>query len=263
MKLRHKIALSIACLAVAGAVTSCSETDYMTFDQDYNGIYFKTDSVHYSFGIMPIETLSHTQDIPVQIMGAPAPYDRTFSIEILDNKEHVMPVEGVQYKIHAENIVVKADSIIGALPIELLRPGMEGDDENGYTRYELRIRLVADNNFTPTLSESNQNVVLTFDNAVEKPDWVGAVWAQNCGDWHPLKLIKLLEYFHTNLAEQAPTIYEKMVSEIGENWERVQYGWPTDYNYTIRKYILTPEYEYFQQHPEHGITDFPNPNVYN
>ena len=180
---------------------------------------------------------------------------------MLPAKEHTLPVAGEQYRINADGLVIKADSITGYIPVELLRDGLEGSDEAGYTRYELRIRLVANDNFMPTLTDADQRVVLTFDNAIEKPSWYNeAVWISKCGEWHPLKLIKLMEYFHTTLKEGVPATYDKMVSDIGENWEKVQYGWPTDYNYTVRKYILTPTYEYFLAHPEHGITDFPNPN---
>lgn len=264
MKRKNIYAYVAAGLVAATGLSACQETDYMTFDNNYNGIYFTTDSIHYSFGILPLDRTEYTRDIPVKLMGAPADHDRNFSIEILAAKDNAMPMEGVQYRIEAKNVLIKADSISGNIPVTLLRNGLEGDDENGYTRYELRIRLVSDKNFTPTLSEKDQNVVLTFDNAVEKPDWVrDDLWRTRCGEWHPIKLIKLLEFFHTNMAEQVPSIYEKMVEDVGENWERTQYGWPTDYNYSIRKYILAPEYEYFKQHPEHGITDFPDPFAVN
>ena len=259
-RLRH---LAI-CLALVGTMclTGCDDENYLKYDRGYSGVYFTNDSVHYSFGTLPFEKRSYVQKIPVEIMGATCGYDRHFAIEVLPSQEYVQPVDGVQYRINPDNLVIQADSITGYIPVELLRDGLEGDDATGYTRYELRIRLVANDQFTPTLSDAEQNVVVTFDNAVEKPSWYSeAVWIAKCGEWHPLKLIKLMEHFNTTLKENAPSTYEKMVNDIGENWEKVQYGWPTDYNYTVRKYILTPTYEYFLNHPEHGITDFPNPNA--
>ena len=252
--------LYVVVAAVVG-LASCNDENYLIYDKDFAGLYFTEDSIHYSFGTLPIEKRSYTQKIPIDIMGEPYGHDRAFAIEVLPAKEHTLPVAGEQYRINADSLVIKADSITGYIPVELLRDGLEGSDEAGYTRYELRIRLVANGNFTPTLTDADQRVVLTFDNAIEKPSWYSeAVWISRCGEWHPLKLIKLMEYFHTTLKESVPTTYDKMVSDIGENWEKVQYGWPTDYNYTVRKYILTPTYEYFLAHPEHGITDFPNPN---
>lgn len=245
----------VACLA------GCNDENYLIFDNSFSGLYFTEDSIHYSFGILPIEQRSHIQEIPVQIMGEPCDHDRLFTVEVLPSQEHRQPREGEQYRINPGHLVIPADSIAGYIPLELLRDGLEGDDESGYTRYELRLRLVANENFTPTLTDADQKVVVTFDNAIEKPSWYSeAVWQSRCGEWHPLKLIKLMEYFHTTLKESVPSTYNKMVDDIGENWEKVQYGWPTDYNYTVRKYILTPAYEYFLNHPELGITDFPNPN---
>ena len=50
-----------------------------------------------------------------------------------------------------------------------------------------------------------------------------------------------------------------MVEAYGENLEHIPYGWPSDFSYTVIKYIMNPMYEYFQAHPELGITDFPKP----
>lgn len=261
MRIKNIINSSIigACLALI--VTGCSQNDYLVFDEDYAGIYFTEDSLHYSFSTMPIETRSYLQKIPVKIMGKPFDRDRIFSVEVLTAKDNVNPSEGVQYILETDKLLIEADSINGNIPLLILRDGLAGDDQQGYTRYELRLRLIENKNFTPTLSEKEQNVVVTFDNSIERPSWYNEdVWLSKCGEWAPIKLIKIMEYFHTILKESAPTTYQKMVSDIGENWENVTYGWPTDYNYTVKKYILIPCYEYFKSHPEHGVTDFPDPN---
>lgn len=261
MKIKNIILTGIFIMAMSAIGAGCSQNDYLVFDEDYSGIYFTEDSIHYSFGTLPIERHSYTQPVPVQIMGAPASYDRIFTVETLPSVYNETPREGYQYEMEANTLIIPADSITGNIPLVLLRDGLAGDDETGYTRYELRLKLVENNNFAPTLSDKEQHVVITFDNSIEKPSWYSeAVWVSKCGEWAPIKLIKLMEYFHTILKEEAPVTYDKMVSDIGENWEDVTYGWPTDYNYTVKKYILIPEYEYFLNHPEHGITDFPNPN---
>ncbi|MCH5227369.1 MAG: DUF4843 domain-containing protein [Muribaculaceae bacterium] len=247
-------------LMLAVGTSSCQQNDYLVFDQDYSGIYFTEDSLHYSFSTLPIETRTYTQEIPVQIMGKPYDYDRTFSVEVQPSIYNETPQAGKQYLLDPTTIIIPKNEIEGYIPLVLLRDGLAGDEESGYTRYEIRLRLIPDNNFTPTLSEIEQNVVVTFDNSIEKPKWYNeGVWIQNCGEWAPIKLIKVMEHFHTTLKENAPSTYSKMVDDIGENWENVTYGWPNDYKYTVKKYILIPCYEYFQQHPEHGITDFPNP----
>ena len=261
MRIKNKIKINLLIGITVLFITGCSQNDYLVFDEDYSGIYFTEDSIHYSFSTMPIETRMYTQKIPVKIMGKPYDYDRIFSVEILPAKENTNPLKGLQYLLEEETLKIEADSITGNIPLIILRDGLEGDDETGYKRYEIRLKLVENNNFVPTLSETEQNVVVTFDNAIEKPSWYSEdVWLSKCGEWSPIKLIKIMEYFHTTLQENAPSTYQKMVGDIGENWENVTYGWPTDYNYTVKKYILIPCYEYFLTHPEHGINDFPNPN---
>lgn len=261
MRIKNIIKINLLMTIAVLFITGCSQNDYLVFDEDYSGIYFTEDSLHYSFSTLPIETRTYTQKIPVKIMGKPYSHERIFGVEILPAKNNINPIKGQQYLLEEETLKIEADSITGYIPLILLRDGLAGDDENGYTRYELRLKLVENNNFTPTLSESDQNVVVTFDNSIERPTWFSEeVWISKCGEWAPIKLIKIMEYFHTILKENAPSTYQKMVADIGENWEDVTYGWPTDYNYTVKKYILIPCYEYFISHPEHGITDFPNPN---
>lgn len=253
-------------IAIAGtlfiASTACNQDNYLSYDEGYHGIYFTEEEMHYSFGTLPIERRAYTLEVPVKIMGPVSDTDRLFKVEILPAQEFTDPVEGKQYEMPPETLLIEAGAIEGIIPLILLRDGLEGSDDTGYTKYELRLRLVANDNFVPTLGEKEQNIIVTFDNAVDKPDWYREdVWNSKCGLWAPIKLIKIMEFFNTTLKEQAPTTYEKMVADIGENWENVTYGWPTDYNYSVKKYILIPCYEFFLSHPEYGVTDFPDPNA--
>lgn len=259
-KIKRLILASLIVIGSGIIAFSCNDENYLIFDENYSGIYFTEDSIHYSFGILPLENRFYIQEIPVKIMGVPESRDRIFAVEILPSIENTNPREGIQYEMESSSLIIPADSIIGTIPLKLLRDGLAGSEEEGYTRYELRLRLIRNENFVPTLSDKENNIVITFDNSVEKPSWFDeSLWISKCGEWHPLKLIKLMEFFHTILKEKAPSTYQKMVADIGENWEKVEYGWPTDYNYTVKKYMLIPCYEYFRDHPEHGITDFPNP----
>lgn len=259
--------LYIAAVLIASSAilvnTGCSETDYLIYDEEYNGIYFMKDSMHYSFSITPIETRTHTHVVPLRIMGKPVASDRQFSVSVIPATGNVAAQEGVQYRLPS-TMTVLADSINAYLPIEILRDGLAGDDDSGYTKYELRLRLEESADFVPSLSPADREVVVTFDNAIERPEWYDykgdKTWnVTRFGEWHPVKLIKFVEYFHTNLKENAPSTYDKMVVAYGENLEHIPYGWPSDYSYTVIKYIMNPMYEYFQAHPELGITDFPKP----
>ena len=259
------IKITTCILALSALIThnSCKENDYLQFDEDYCGIYFLKDSMHYSFSITPIETRTHIHQIPLQILGKPESIDREFKVITIATTGNEKAVEGVHYNL-PEKLTVPADSIHAYLPLELLRDNLAGDDANGYTKYELRLQLIETDDFVPTLSEKDQKIVVTFDNSIERPEWLDAdgekTWSiTRFGTWHPIKLIKFVEYFHTNLKENAPSTYKKMVADYGENLEHIPYGWPSDYSYTVIKYIMTPMYDYFQEHPELGITDFPKP----
>lgn len=264
-KYTKHLPLAVVIFAASALITGsgCSETDYMTFDEEYSGIYFLKDSMHYSFSITPIETRTHTHIVPLQILGKPTSAEREFKVITVPATGNTAAQEGVQYTI-PEKLYVLADSINAYLPIEMLRDGLAGDDATGYTKYELRLQLVESSDFVPTLSSAEQTVVVTFDNSIEHPEWYDykgdKTWnVTRFGEWHPVKLIKFVEYFHTNLKENAPSTYKKMVADYGENLEHIPYGWPSDYSYTVIKYIMNPMYEYFQAHPELGITDFPKP----
>lgn len=224
---------------------ACSETDYMTYDASHSGLYFTKDTLTYSFGVTPVEQRTKEYHIPVRVMGTVAGADRAFSCEVI--ADSTTAVEGVQYRMGTP--VIPKDSINGYVPVILLRDGMEGDYQSGFVRYKLGVRLLAGNDFEPTLDSASQVRVLTFDNAVEQPEWYDAygqkVWNERIyGKWHPLKLIKMVEYFHAMEGIQ-PEIYYAMVKAFGENLEKVPYGDFHPYSYAMKKHVYKPMYDYF------------------
>lgn len=227
------------------AFTSCMDEDYLVYDAGYTGIYFTKDTLNYSFGVTPVETRTAEYRFLVRIMGQPVGQDRTFAYEVI--ADSTTATEGVQYVIGTP--VVPADSVNGYIPVTILRDGLEGNYTDGYVRYKLGVRLLADGDFDPTLSEKEHIRVLAFDNAVEQPEWYDAfgdkVWSvKTFGVWHPLKFIKMVEYFHT-LEDIQPATYEKMVSLYGENLEHVAYGDFYVYRTMMNKYVFYPMYVYF------------------
>ncbi len=271
MKLTEKMKIvtgGIAFCALLGAFVGCSQTDYLIYDDSFSGIYFTKDTIQYSFGVTPVETLQYTLKIPVQIMGVTSSESRVFAYEIIPDS--TTAEEGVQYL--AEEGYIYPDSITGYIPLVLLRNGLEGNYTDGYVHYTVGVKLVENNNFTPTLSSTEQIRVVTFDNAIEQPEWYdywgNKVWSvSELGVWHPLKLIKMVEYFH-ELEDILPETYYKMVELYGENLENIPYGSPTEYMTTFRKYIYYPMYTYFSDpdnrdyilslYPDFPF-DFPNP----
>lgn len=265
---------------------SCSETDYMTYDSDSNGIYFSHDTLEYSFSVLHVDSTVHTILVPVNIMGTLSPEPRTFAftiesqmpndsiqklIYVPDNKEYVWAQKGVQYTVPSE-VTIPANSIEGVIPVTVNRSELKGNYAEGYVRYRIILRLAANENFTPTLSEKDQVRVVQFDNAVEQPAWYDAygekVWYKpELGEWHPYKLIKLVEYFH-DVKNILPETYVKMVNLYGENLENVPYGDFHVYRTIFRKYIYSRMYDHFNDPANHDmilslypdfIFDFPDP----
>ena len=260
---------TIAMTALAAvAMMSCSETDYMTFDTANNGVYFTKDTLTYSFSVTPIEVKTYLYKVPFRIMGPTSKEPRTVKFAIDEAKTTAKA--GVQYNIG--EAVVQPDSINGYIPVEILRDGLEGTYATGYTKYVLQLTLVENENFKPTLDSASQCRTLTFDNAIEQPEWLSAhgdkVWDQSTlGVWHPLKFIKMVEYFHA-IADIQPETYKKMVEAYGENLEHIPYGDPYVYRTIFKKYIYEPMYDFFndtanrdmilEAYPDFPF-DFPNP----
>ena len=266
----NKIGKIVAGIVLAGSLTGCYHEDYLTYNADFTGIYFRDSTVSYSFGVAALEIREHTINVPVRIMGVPSAEVRRFAFEIIPDSTDANTLDGMQYRLGTPQI--PADSINGFIPVIVLRDGLNGNYENGFTRYKLGLKLVADKVFTPTLNESSQRCVITFDNAIEQPEWLdfqgNKVWRESeLGVWHPLKLIKMVEYFHALEAIQ-PETYDKMVDLYGENLEHIPYGDPYQYKTTINKYVYKPMYDYFSDaakrleilelYPDFPF-DFPNP----
>lgn len=256
------------CALVGVAVSSCEETDYMTYDTSHNGVYFLSDTLQYSFSVTPVEQRTHVVKIPVRVMGGISDSPRKIGYEVI--ADTTTAIGGEQYRLG--EAVIMPDSVNGFIPVEILRDGLEGSYSEGYVRYRLGLRLVANENFAPTLSLEEQKFVLNFDNAVEMPNWYDAygdkVWSERyLGKWHPLKLIKMVEYFHA-IELVLPETYKKMVADYGENLENIPYGDPYLYRTIFRKYIYKPMYDFFNdpanrdaiidEYPDFPF-DFPDP----
>lgn len=255
-----KILYLIAFLGASLGLFSCSETDYPLFDDSVINIYFTNDSINYSFGISPLSVTEHTIELPVKIIGAPSSKPRTFKIEVIQEKTNAH--ENTHYKL-PETLEIPQDSVSGIVPITIIREHLDS------TQWQVVIRLIDNENFTPA-TEVDQKMgaigTISFNNVVSKPnwfDWSGEFgWPTNqLGPWNPTVYVIFMEHFH-QLKNKAPMTYQKMIEKYGENLDNGKYpGWEYDYDYTLTKYILTPMYQYFQEHPELGITDFPNPTI--
>lgn len=235
---------------------ACKKDQPATFDPNFTGIYFSTDSMNYSFGVTPIEITSHLLKVPVKVMGMPDTKDRVFSVEI--GKERTTAVEGVHYKLTGD-LVVPKDSVNGYIPLEILRADLGEDD------FKIHFKLIEKDGFTP-VDYPNTHIIVVFNNRVEPPnwtDWMGnKTWPEyQLGAWHPLKYVKLIELFR-GLEQILPETYKAMVAQYGPDLAHVEFGWPYDYQNVMNKYIQVPLYQYFvEQHPELGVS-IPRPTGY-
>ena len=255
---KNTIYISSVTALAAGLLflASCQKTDYITFDPTFTGIYFQEDSIYYSFGVTPLEVHSYDLKVPVRIMGEAAKTDRHFSVTVLPEK--TTAVEGVNYTI-ADSFTLEADSINGYIPVTILRDHLEDDD------FKLYLKLEETGDFKP-VNEQYKETIIHFNNKVEPPTWKDyagrPTWpSYQLGSWNPLTYIKFIELFR-ELEEKAPDSYYAMVALFGPDLKSVTYGWAYDYDYTLKKFVLIPLYQYFmEQHPELGVV-IPRPSGY-
>ena len=247
-------------LGASLSLLSCSETDYPLFDNSVSNIYFTNDSVNYSFGITPLSVTEHVIEMPVKIMGTSATTVRSFKIEIIPEKTNA--TKDVHFKL-PETLEIAKDSINGIVPITLVRKNLDS------TTWQVAVRLVSNEHFSPASNvdkDMGATGIITFNNTINKPNWKN--WQGNfawpdykLGPWNPIVYVTFMDFFH-QLKDKATMSYQKIIEKYGENLDNGKYeGWEWDYDYTLTKYILIPMYQYFQDHPELGITDFPNPNA--
>ena len=273
-----KRTLWAAVLPAVALLASCDDENYLKYDLAYSGVYFTKDTLNYSFSVTPVEVKTYTYNIPVQVMGS----INSESCSVCARKtkrpigyyidlDSTTAQEGVQFTIG--DACVQSDSIVGYIPVTIYRDQLEGTYATGYTRYQLCIRLVQNEYFTPTLDSLHQVRILRFDNSVDQPEWYSAhgekVWQEKyLGKWHPLKFIKMVEYFHA-VKDVQPETYKKMVKLYGENLEHIEYGDPYQYRTVFIKYIYLPMYNYFSDpaNRDYILSEFPDfpfdfPNPY-
>lgn len=237
-------------------LASCKKDNPVSFDKNFTGIYFETDSINYSFSVTPIEVTNYLLKVPVEIMGAPTANDRVFTAEVIADKSTA--VAGTHYSINGDMLIPK-DSINGFIPVLINRNSLGNAD------FKIQFKLIAKNGFEP-VNKPNTEIKVVFNNRVEPPtwkDWQGKpTWPDfKLGVWNPITYIKFIELFRA-MEQKAPETYDAMVGRFGNDLANVDFGWPWDYDNTMTKYILIPMYQYFvEQHPELGIK-IPRPTGY-
>lgn len=260
MKRMTKYAIMAFVLPALLFLTACNDEDYMRFDLSHSGIYFTKDTLNYSFSVTPVEVREYTYEIPVKVMGGLSSGKREIGYEVVPDS--TTAVDGVHYTI-GEACIMPGE-IEGVIPVTVYRDELKGNYIDGYEKYTLCLQLVENEHFAPTLDSLSQVRMFRFDNSVDQPEWYNAfgekVWQKKyLGEWHPLKFIKMVEYYHA-VEEILPETYGKMVSLYGENLEHIPFGDPYQYRTIFVKYIYAKMYEFFENpaNREGILKEFPD-----
>ena len=112
---------------------SCDKKEIPVFASDDAGIYFQrltsavygstteyySDSTDFSFAGMYAYYTSHVSYAPVLTMGKVVDYDRPFKVVV--DMEESTAIEGIDFEIELDSLVIKAGTSNAVVPVRLLR----------------------------------------------------------------------------------------------------------------------------------------------
>ena len=231
-------------LAVVG-MSSC-DTDYMDYDTGMkDAVYLTSDSLNFQFGMNKGE--EYLYQIPVRLLGMPSDVDRHFSAVLV--KDSTTAKEDLHYTLDT-NFVIPAGSTIGYIKVNLYR---YKDREMAEHPVVIRMQLQENDNFRVVIQD---NCDFWFsDTELPRPRW----WSENhFGPYSQMLMIDLLNYYW-ELEETHPLLYERIESMYGREFE-LALSFPYQQEVAIIKYMVTPAYEYYKEHPNDRV-DIPDPST--
>lgn len=221
--------------------------DYLIYDEQLKeGIYFlQGDSLNFQFG------LNTKTDVPfkliVGIIGKPTDKDRTWHLEL--DMEKTTAREGIHFDFD-KNLTIKAGTVSDTIQLIFHR---YSDPLLTEQTFDVCFRLVEDECFRPVMTTTCK-IEMSDKEIPELPYWKYS--RSFFGPYSQTLYLALLEKYHA-LAETMPGYYERMVKEMGENLEKM-FGMPSQYSMIMKKYVLLPVYEYFQEYPDPKV-NMPDP----
>lgn len=120
----HKVIFAF--LLPTALFTACDNKDYLTYDTqqkdalllDYRTITGSAvDSLDYRFGFDLAE--SYELRIPLRMIGVPKPYDRNYTLQIVDSLSTMQM--GSNYEINTDSLRIDAGKATGVIKLRLLR----------------------------------------------------------------------------------------------------------------------------------------------
>ena len=76
------------------------------------------------------------------------------------------------------------------------------------------------------------------------------------GPWSPGLMYKIIEQYRS-LKTTNVDVYNSIHRFMGDNFQ-ADY-WPSAVEYLVIKYVVTPVYYYYEEHPEPGVVVIPKP----
>lgn len=244
--LKSNIVYAVLILCGLFVLSAGCHSDYLGYDTDLkDGIYFGGDSLNFKFGMSKGEDFDYTMQVVV--LGLPRDEDREFVIEVV--ADSTSAVEGLHYEIPT-HFIVKAGLVVGDIPLVLHR---YKDPEITKRDFVLQLQL-KENDCFRLVMQSECKLVFS-DTELPQPRW----WHD--GYFGPYSQLLMMDifFYYWQLEETHPLLYERIVDEYGKNLEKA-FGFPFQQKIAFIKYIITPAYQYYQEHPNERV-DIPDPDT--
>ena len=182
---------------------SCSNID---FDGEHSsdGIFEPTNQVsfyyaqpgdtvvNYSFGVKPVDTLTHVVYLPVQLVGNLSANEQPFTVEV---GKGTTAVAGKHYTLNTDTLRFAPNAYRTYVPVTLIRANLSEDKDDSI---RLVLNLVGKDQLDTRFTKSN-TVKITFNNVLSKPDFwelMESYWG--LGTFTKNKYRKLLAYYDSN-----------------------------------------------------------------
>lgn len=246
------------CLAIAGLMSACNKEDYPVYDTTQKDAVYvayenngtATDSIHYEYGFR-LDT-KVTLRIPVKLMGMPVDRERSFGVKVVDSLTTM--TEELHYTINESRLVLPANQLEGAVEITLYR---DKDPELTDTTYIISLELLETEDLRPVQGTSFFQITYS-DKRPTAPKW----WRTYviCDPYNFEVAQWFFHYFYLT-EESNPATFNELINRYGDYFINAgaQMG-PLDvFNNFFAKYVITPLYEQYKDHPEIKIC---KPNFY-
>ena len=227
------------------SLCSCN-TDYMAYNVKLkDGIYFTSDSLNYQFGMQKGEDFAY--DVTVKVLGTPKNNDRQFEMKLIP--EETTAREGLHYEL-IQSFIIPANEVTGKISFVLHR---YLDPEITKQPFTIKMELVENEEFRLVMEDECK---LEFsDTELPRPRW----WSErHFGPYSQMLMMDIYNYYW-DLETTHPLWFERIVGEYGRNLEKA-FSFPYQQEIAFIKYIITPAYKYYQEHP-HPRVNIPDPET--